>query len=219
MEEWCNTQGVRKLPEGYAKGNKWAVPTNEQLKHNILLQYHDSPTTGHPGRDNMIALVLWHYWWPSMTTWIEQYVKGCTVCQQNKIQTTKNKTPSYHIPSDLTEWPFNTIAMDLITQLPPSNGHDVILTIVDQGCSRAMAFLPCSMTITGEGIAKLYLQHIFPWFGVPAKMISDRDPCFTSHFVKALTTKLRIDHNISTAFHPQTDGLSKQKNQWVEQYL
>ena len=51
------------------------------------------------------------------------------------------------------------------------------------------------------------------------KMISDRDLCFTSHFTKAITTKLKIDQNISTSFHPQTDGLSEQKNQWVEQYL
>ncbi len=50
-------------------------------------------------------------------------------------------------------------------------------------------------------------------------MISDRDPRFTSHFGKALTTKLRISRNLSTAFHPQTNGLSKRKNQWVEQYL
>jgi len=50
-------------------------------------------------------------------------------------------------------------------------------------------------------------------------MISDRDPRFTSHFGKALTDKLGISHNLSMAFHPQTDGLSKRKNQWVEQYL
>jgi len=50
-------------------------------------------------------------------------------------------------------------------------------------------------------------------------MISDRDPRFTSHFRKALTAKLGISRNLSTAFHPQTDGLSEQKNQWVEQYL
>ena len=219
MEEWCNTWGVRKLPKGYTKDNKWAVPTDEQLRHDVLSQYHDSPTAGHPGRDNMITLVSWHYWWPRMNAWIEQYVKGCAICQQNKIRTTKSRMPLYHIPSDLTEWPFNTIAMDLITQLPQSNGYDAILTIIGQGCSRAMAFLPCSTMITREGIAKLYLQHIFPWFGVPAKMISNRDPHFTSHFTKALTTKLRINCNISTTFHPQTDGLSEWKNQWVEQYL
>jgi len=50
-------------------------------------------------------------------------------------------------------------------------------------------------------------------------MISDRDPRFTSHFGKALTNKLGISRNLSTTFHPQTNGLSEWKNQWVEQYL
>src|SRR6266478_1231818 len=80
-------------------------------------------------------------------------------------------------------------------------------------------FLPCIDTITGPGIARLYLNHVYRWFGLPSRMISDRDPRFTSHFGKALTTKLGISRNLSTAFHPQTDGLSERKNQWVEQYL
>jgi len=47
----------------------------------------------------------------------------------------------------------------------------------------------------------------------------DRDPRFTSHFGKALAAKLGVAQNLSTAFHPQTDGLSERKNQWIEQYL
>ncbi len=109
--------------------------------------------------------------------------------------------------------------MDLITGLPTQHRYNAILTIVDHGCSRAAIFLPCTDTITGPGIAQLYLDHIYRWFGLPSHMISDRDPRFTSHFGKALTTKLGISCNLSTAFHPQTDGLSEQKNQWVEQYL
>jgi transposase InsO family protein len=106
--------------------------------------------------------------------------------------------------------------MDLITGLPESNGHDAILTIVDHGCSRAAIFLPCSTTITGAGIAQLYLEHLFRWFGIPRKIISDRDPRFTSHFARELTKGLGITQNLSTAFHPQTDGLSERTNQWVE---
>src|SRR6267142_6381196 len=109
--------------------------------------------------------------------------------------------------------------MDLITGLPSRNGKNAILTIVDNGCSRAAIFLPCSDTITGPGIAQLYLDNVYRWFGLPTKMISDRDPCFTSHFGKALMQKLGVQQNLSTAFHPQTDGLSEHKNQWVEQYL
>ena len=54
---------------------------------------------------------------------------------------------------------------------------------------------------------------------IPSKIISDRDPRFTSHFSTSLCRRLGIDRNISTAYHPQTDGLSERKNQWVEQYL
>ena len=60
---------------------------------------------------------------------------------------------------------------------------------------------------------------MYRWFGLPTKIISDRDPHFTSHFGKAITKKLGIEQNLSTAFHPQTDGLSERKNQWIEQYL
>jgi hypothetical protein len=109
--------------------------------------------------------------------------------------------------------------MDLITRLPRHNGKNTILTIVDHGCSRAVVFLPCTTQITAQGIAQLYLDHVYRWFGLPTKIISDRDPRFTSHFGRALASKLGIQQNLSSAFHPQTDGISERKNQWVEQYL
>ena len=72
--------------------------------------------------------------------------------------------------------PFAQVAMDLITGLPTSQGFDAILTIVDHGCSRAAIFLPCHMTIMGPQIAHKYLRHLYPWFGLPEKIILDRDP-------------------------------------------
>ena len=170
MELWCDTQGVCKLPEGYTKEWRLAVPLGLVLRRELMVQFHNSPTAGHPGRDNTLTLVSQHYWWPRMNAWVEQYVAGCVHCQQNKIRTTKKKTPFYCIPRDPSMHPFNIIALDLITQLPKANGHDIILTIVDQGCSRAATFLPCHTTITGEGVALLYLKHLFPWFGVPSNL-------------------------------------------------
>jgi Chromo (CHRromatin Organisation MOdifier) domain len=125
----------------------------------------------------------------------------------------------FQIPLTINAKPFSHIAMDLITRLPKSEGHNAILTIVNHGCSQAAIFLPCSTTITGASITQLYLKHIFCWFGIPQKIISDRDPRFTSHFTRELTKGLGINQNLSMAFHPQTDGLSEQTNQWIEQYL
>ena len=91
MEFWCDTQGVRKLPEGYAKEWRLAVPVGLVLRWELMAQFHNSPTAGHPGRDNTLALVSQHYWWPRMNTWVEWYVAGCAHCQQSKIHTTKKK--------------------------------------------------------------------------------------------------------------------------------
>ena len=154
-----------------------------------------------------------------MNQWITDYVKGCATCQQNKIQTHKRKTPPFGITTMPNMKPFSQIAMDLITGLPQVNGKNAILTIVDHSCSRVAIFIPCTTTITGPGIAQLYLRNVYPWFGLPSRVISDRDPRFTSQFRKALMTRLGINRNISTAFHLHTGGLLERKNQWVEQYL
>jgi len=71
----------------------------------------------------------------------------------------------------------------------------------------------------GPQIAKLYYQHLYLWFGLPCQIITDRDLCFTSNFGKALAKELGVAWNFSTAYHPQTDGLLEQKNQWLEQFL
>ena len=109
--------------------------------------------------------------------------------------------------------------MDLITALPKSEGHNAILTIVNHSCTQVALFLLCSTTITREGVARLYFKHVYRWFGLPDKVISNRDPRFTSNFMKALTQKLGIQQNVSSVFHPQTDGLSECKNQWVKLYI
>jgi transposase InsO family protein len=63
------------------------------------------------------------------------------------------------------------------------------------------------------------MDHVYKWFGLPTKVISDQDPQFTSHFSKGLAQQLKINQNLSSAFHPQTDGISERKNQWIKQYL
>ena len=164
---------------------------------------------GHPGRDETIRRAKRHRQWQGMNTWITDYVKGCASCQQNKIITHKTRTPAYRIPTTDHTLPFQQVAMDLITGLPMCKGKDAILTIVDHGCSQAAIFLPCMTTITGAGIAQLYLDNIYRWFGLPTKVISDCDPQFTSHFGCALSQLLGIQQNLSSAFHPQTDGISE----------
>jgi transposase InsO family protein len=68
-------------------------------------------------------------------------------------------------------------------------------------------------------VAKLFNDHVFPFVGLPKKVISDRDPHFTSTFFKELCKQLEVSQNLSTTYHPQTDGQSKKMNQHVETAL
>jgi len=228
MKDWeeqygITTHSLLKPPQGeiagWRKDGKLVVPPNLTLKQEIMRVVHEGLITGHPGRDETIAQTQRNYWWPDMRAWIAEYVQGCATCQQNKIITHRTRPTMYKIPTDPAALPFQQIAMDLIIGLPESNQHDSILTIVDHGCSRAVVFLPCTREISGPKIAQLYFDNVYRWFGLPKKIISDRDPRFMSHFGKALAAKLGVAQNLSTAFHPQTDGQSEQKNQWIEQYL
>ena len=98
--------------------------------------------------------------------------------------------------------PFQYISMDLITDLLKSGKYNAILTIVDQGSSKVAKFLPCIKKSDGEGIAKLYLHYLFPFFGLLRRIISDRDPQFTGNFMRAICQGTNIKQNLSTAYHP-----------------
>ena len=63
--------------------------------------------------------------------------------------------------------------MDLITDLPLSNGFDSILVVVDRGLTKGVILLPCNKTITAEQVANLLLENLYKRFGLPDKIISD----------------------------------------------
>ena len=153
--------------------NAITVPNVREIKRAIMVEMHDHPTAGHPGRDETLRRTRAKYSWPGMKDWIADYVKGCATCQQTKINMHPKKIPPYRIPSKEETKPFQVVAMDLITGLPVNKGNDAILTIVNHGCSQAALFIPCSTTITGLGIVQKYFQQVHLWYRIPTKIISD----------------------------------------------
>ena len=190
-----------------------------QDKRRIIQAYHNVPAYRHPGISQTKELVAKYYWWPQLAKDVQEYVKGCTQCQQNKANTHPQKAPLNPITPTIGALPFQTISMDFIVKLPESAGYDSILTITDHNCTKILIAIPCRETITAEGVAELFLRQIFPRFGLPSKIISDRDPRFISKFMKELCHLMGITQNVSTAYHPRTDGQSERSNQWLEQYL
>ena len=219
IRQWVGTHNLKKVKGEWWKGTSKVVTGRGAEKRKIIQAYHDIPTYGHPGINQTKDLVAKYYWWPQLTQDVQEYVKGCADCQQNKVNTHPQKAALSPITPVNEVLSFQTIAMDFIVKLPGLAGFDSILTITDHDCTKMLIAIPCRETITAEGVAELFLRQIFPQFGLPSKIISDRDPRFISKFMKELCHLMGITQNVSTAYHPRTDRQSERSNQWLEQYL
>ena len=102
-------------------------------------------------------------------------------------------------PLPLPNHCWEEVSHDLITGLPCTpRGHDAIITFVDR-LSKRIVLAPCSSNITAEQCAHLFFTHVFRHFGLPKRLISERDPRFMSHFWQAHIKRLGTSLNISSA--------------------
>jgi len=160
--------------------NRCYVPDDLVLRRNVVQKYHDTVSAGHPGHLATQILVQRDYWWPGMAMFIQNYVDGCAICQQHKINHHPICPPLQLIAPE-RQRPFSLITMDFITDLPPSDGYDSIMAVVDQGSSKGAIFMPCNKTIDATGTATLLLDSLYRRYGLPNKAISDRGLQFASH--------------------------------------
>jgi hypothetical protein len=109
--------------------------------------------------------------------------------------------------------------MDLIMDLPLVERYDSILVMVDQGLLKGVILCTCVRTITWEGTVTLLCDNLFKRFRLPDKIISDRDSRFAAHSFQELLKLLNIKSNLTTAYHPQSDGATERITQEIEVYL
>ena len=219
LKKWIDPHELKLVDGTWYKNARRVITNIGEGTWTVIKAHHDSQVYGHPGIARTIQLVERANWWPGLRREVTDYVKGCAECQCNKVNTHPTRAPLQPIFAKPEAMPFETVAIDFITKLPVSQGYDLILTVTDHDCSKATVFIPCMEEISGEEVAALYAKHIFTRFGLPSKIISDRDPRFASKFTRELCKVLGIQQNISTAYHPRTDGQSERSNQWLEQYL
>jgi transposase InsO family protein len=115
--------------------------------------------------------------------------------------------------------PFASCSMDLITDLPPVDGCDSILIVVDRGNTKGAILIPMAKTLTQEGAGQLLLDNLYKRFGLPDKMLSDWGTQFAAKAFRELLKLLEIKSNLTMAYYPQADGATKQVNQEIEAYL
>nr|GEW10110.1 putative reverse transcriptase domain-containing protein [Tanacetum cinerariifolium] len=193
------------------------LPLHGGLMDLIMHESHKSKYSIHSGSTKMYQDLRKLYWWPNMKADIATYVSQCLTCAKVKA---KHLKPSGLLQQPkILEWKWENVTMDFVTGLPRTpSGYDSIWVIVDR-LTKSAYFLPKKKTDSIEKLAELYLKEIVCKHGVPVSVISDRDSLFTSRFWVSLQKALGTQLDLSTAYHPKTDGQSQRTIQTLEDML
>ncbi|GJR44905.1 putative reverse transcriptase domain-containing protein [Tanacetum coccineum] len=197
-------------------GRSW-LPCYGDLRTVIMHESHKSKYSIHPGSDKMYQDIKKLYWWPNMKANIATYVSKCLTCAKVKAE---HKRPSgLLVQPEIPQWKWDNITMDFVTKLPKSSqGYDTIWVIVDR-LTKSAIFMPMRETDPMDKLARMYLKEVVTKHGIPVSIICDRDPRFASNFWKSLQKALGTSLDMSTAYHPQTDGQSERTIQTLEDML
>ncbi|KAI3811059.1 hypothetical protein L1987_20775 [Smallanthus sonchifolius] len=214
--------GVELLLESKPNGllyylNRIWVPDRDDLHAFLMNEAHKTRYSFHPGADKMYQDLRQLYWWPGIKKDIALYVAKCLTCSKVKAE---HQRPSGLLEQpEILVWKWENIAMYFITKLPrTSSGYDSIWVIIDR-LTKSTHFLPIREDFKVEKLARIYIDEIVSRHGVTVNIISDRDARFTSRFWQSLQKALGTRLDLSTAYHPQTDGQTEQTIQTLEDML
>jgi hypothetical protein len=160
-------------------------------------------------------LARW-YWWPSMAKDVEAFWKSCGICQTTKTSTSKPKGLLHTLPIPTAPW--SSITMDFVGPFPEVHGYDYLLVVICRLTS-LVHLIPTVTTARATDIAWAYLKEVVCLHGLPDTIVSDRDPKFILKFWRELHRLMGVRLMMSTAYHPQTDGMSERAIRNITQVL
>uniref|UniRef100_A0A3B3HPI5 Gypsy retrotransposon integrase-like protein 1 n=1 Tax=Oryzias latipes TaxID=8090 RepID=A0A3B3HPI5_ORYLA len=188
----------------------------DALRSEVLTWGHTSRIACHGGVYRTSRLLKRRFFWPTMERDVKEYIAACTTCARSK---TSNRPPSGHLlPLSTPSRPWSHIAVDFVSGLPPSQGHTVILTIIDR-FSKAAQFIPLPQLPSASETADVLINHVFRHHGIPSDIVSDRGPQFTSQVWRAFCSALGATVSLTSGYHPQSNGQAERANQELEAAL
>ena len=194
--------------KGKAQSLRSHVVIPASLRHDILTSCHDDATAGHLGPIKTYEKIRTRYYWHGMFKDIEHWCRTCIDCAMQKHPRNHHKAPLLPIPVD---GPFDRLAMDILGPLPTTHdGNRYIIVFSDYYTRWPEAYaLP---SVEASRIAQLLVDKILARHSAPRTLLSDRGPNFLASVVKAVCDIMNTRRTLTTAYHPQTDGLVERFN-------
>lgn len=184
---WCDTSTDKIRPY---------IP--KKFREQFFLQVHNM---SHPGVKSTVSLMTSKFIWPGIRNDVKKWTQSCMGCQRSKI-TRHTKSPITHFQDSGER--FNTVHIDIVGPLSPSDGYMYCLTCIDR-YTNWMEAIPIR-NITAENVAKSFYDHWVTRFGVPANLVTDQGRQFESQLFKELSALCGVNLKRTTPYHPQCNG-------------
>ena len=168
---------------------------------------------GHPGVDRTRQIISAKFVWPGMRADLRKWARECVACQRAKV--TQHTTPDigqFEIPNKR----FAHVHIDLVS-MPTSNGYNHLLTVVDR-FSRWPTAIPLR-DISTESVIDAFALGWIAEFGLPQVITSDRGSQFTSEVWNQLLRTWGIKHALTTAYHPEANGMVERLHRRLKEAL
>jgi hypothetical protein len=179
------------------------------LRYEVLRQYHDGVCGAHLGESKTYERIADNMFWPSMYRDIIRYVQSCPNCSARKTYFHHRQTPIRSLP--YPSLPFEALGIDVLGPLPKTRRKNkYILVVTDYYTRWPMAFAMKNQR--AATIATILIEQVFCQHGFPATLLSDRGTNFLSELVAAVLKVFHVKKLNTTAYHPQTNGLTERFN-------
>ncbi|KAL4354091.1 hypothetical protein GQ457_06G017630 [Hibiscus cannabinus] len=189
------------------------IPEEEQQM--ILEQCHSAPYGGHFGGNRTAAKVLQSgFYWPTLHKDAQLFCQQCDRCQRTRNISKRNEMPLQNI---LEVELFDVWGIDFMGPFPSSFGNLYILLAVDYVSKWVEAV--ATTHNDAKTVQRFIKKNIFTRFGTPRVIISDEGRHFDNRSIAAALRKLGINHKLSTAYHPQTNGQAEVSNREIKSIL
>jgi hypothetical protein len=162
------------------KSKIW-VGNDSDLQQQLIVLMHASPLGGHSGILVTHRRLKQLFYWKGMKSVVHNFVQNCQTYFQAEPNRACYPRKLQQLPVPNEAW--EIISMDFIEGLPRSCNANCILVLVDK-FTRYGNFIPLSHPYTASSVAPLFMNSVYKLHGLPASIISDRDPIFTSTFWK-----------------------------------
>ncbi|KAI2650126.1 Transposon Tf2-6 polyprotein [Labeo rohita] len=138
---------------------------------------------------------------------------------QNWLKKSAHQLPAGLLqPLPIPRRPWSHIAIDFVTDLPPSSGQTTILTVIDR-FSKACRFIPLPKLPSALETVEALCNQVFRFYGLPEDILSDRGPQFTSRVWSSFCKLLNINVSLTSGYHPQSNGQAERLNQELTRFL